>query len=365
MALPGILAAHAVDVDAAAAVLLDAATGITLFAKNENERRAMASTTKIMTAVIVLENADLNSVYTVTAADAAVEGSALGVQKGNRLRVEALLKALMLVSGNDTAHALANAVAGSQKAFVRLMNQKAAALGLANTHFTNPAGLSDEKHYSTALDLARLTVYALKNKTFARICSTADDTIAFLSPKKSVPLHNHNRLLSEYKGCIGVKTGYTQAAGRCLVSAARRHSQTLIAVTLSDSNDWDDHRALLDYGFAQSEEIVFGFARKRVAVVGSKKEQIAFLLKNVSIRVPKHYARYIKMQIEAPHFLYAPVMRGEEVAAVVITYRDTVIERIPLRSADDAPILKVRKNFWERIKEYGKFRSAASKIHGG
>jgi len=357
LALPALVAARAVEVSAAAAVVIDAATGITLFAKNENERRAMASTTKIMTALVVLEHSDLNKVYTITAADAAVEGSALGVQKGNRLRVEALLKALMLASANDAAHALANAVAGSQKAFVRLMNQKAAALRLKNTHFTNPAGLSDAQHFSSAADLARLTATALHNKTFAHLCATAEETISFLSPKKSVELHNHNRLLREYKGCIGVKTGYTQAAGRCLVSAATSHRQTLIAVTLNDSNDWEDHRTLLDYGFAQSEEVVFGFARVRLPVVGSDKEQIAFQTQRVSIYVPKRHARFLRMQIDAPHFLYAPVKKGEAVASVVITYRDTVIESIPLHSADDAPRQAVQKNFWERIKEYGKFGS--------
>lgn len=368
MLFPAFFATHALETDAAAAVLLDAVTGQTLYAKNENVRRGMASTTKIMSALIALERGDFSRVYTVNAEDAAVEGSALGLRKGNRLRLEALLKGMMLVSGNDAAHALANAVAGSQEAFVKMMNAKAHALGLQHTHFANPSGLSDEQHYSTALDMALLTAYALRNRQFASICAKSRDKIVFISPKKQVVVQNHNRLLREYEGCIGVKTGFTQAAGRCLVSAAQKNGQTLIAVTLADAEDWQDHKKLLDFGFSQSEEIVFRFQKTTLPVVGSGTQSVGFCESEVSFCTAARLARHIHMQIEAEHFLYAPVVQGQQVASVVIRYRDKVIKRIPLHSAADAPRLVAEKSkweqFWESIIHYGKFGSQTSKIYG-
>lgn len=350
-----VLPARAVKTNARAAVVLDVQTKTLLYAVNEDERRSMASTTKIMSAVIVLENADLTRSYRVTAADAAVEGSSLGIQEGDVLSVEALLKALMLVSGNDAAHALANAVSGSQSAFVQLMNQKAKSLGLNNTHFANSSGLTEKDHYSTALDMAYLTAYALNNAAFRRLCSTQSESIDFISPKKRVSLQNHNRLLAEYDGCIGVKTGYTRDAGRCLVSAAVRSGQTLVAVTLDDADDWADHKRMLDAGFEQCRRVMVPISAPALAVVGSDCAQVKVGADEVSLTIPQGTQEQIEIELYLPRFVYAPVKKGEQVGEAVIFYCGRECQRIPLYalSAAQQPTGK-KTTFFERILHYVK-----------
>lgn len=363
--MPGIVYTHALSTSAASAVVTDMLSGAVLYAKNEHQRRAMASTTKIMTAIIVLEYGELQAKCRITAADAAVEGSALGIRKGEVLRVGELLRALMLVSGNDTAHALARAVCGSQKAFVAKMNEKARLLGLSDTHFTNPAGLTHPNHYSTALDMARLSAYALQNKHFRAICSKKEAWIHFLSPEKRVKAVNHNRLLREYEGCIGIKTGYTAAAGRCLVSAASRQGQTLIAVSLGDADDWRDHKRMLDNGFAKSGVYTYDFAKVRIPVVGSAVHALAPLQKTFRLALPKQEIRYLKMQVLAPHFLYAPVKKGQQIACAQLLYKGKVIKRVPLYAPKNAERQILHQGVFERLFQYGKFFSAASKGDGG
>lgn len=325
----------ALSVKATAAVLLDKITGEVLYEKNANERLSIASTTKIMTAIVVLENADLSALHTVSYSEANTEGSALGIKKGDIISVNNLLYALMLVSGNDAAFALATATCGSTEKFVGLMNKKAEELGLINTHFTNPAGLSDDEHYSSAYDLAALTSYALDNPIFSAICALKDYEISFEVPKKSVHLYNHNRLLSEYKGCIGVKTGFTERAGRCLVSAAKRNAQTLIAVTLNDGDDWKDHKKLLDFGFSSSAKYVADFSRIRINVVGGTKSGIGVHAK-AQLYLPKKCIPKIKIIICADnHFLYAPIRKGSYVALARIVYNSKVLRQIKLEALEN------------------------------
>ena len=233
--------AEAVEVSATAAVLLDADTGQVLYEKNGDERMLIASTTKIMTALVVLEQASLDDTITVTQAHMA-EGSSMYLKPGETVRVEELLYGLLLCSGNDAALAL-TACAGGPEPFVALMNEKAAALGMTRTSFANPNGLDAEGHYSTARDMAVLAAAAMEEPTFRRICSSRSVTIGQRT------MENHNRLLRQVEGCIGLKTGYTKAAGRTLVSCAERCGCRLIAVTLRDSDDWADHAALYEYGF--------------------------------------------------------------------------------------------------------------------
>ncbi len=232
---------------AEAALLLDATEGRILFEQNSKKRLPMASTTKIMTAIVVLENMPLDYVVTVDAQAVGVEGSSIYLYKGEQLTCRDLLYGLMLESGNDAAVALAVAVGGTVERFVMLMNEKAAELGLKDTHFENPHGLPNDNHYTTALDLAILTDYALGDKTFSEIVATKKTT-ACNGLRYYV---NHNRLLFSYEGMIGVKTGYTAASGRCLVTAARRNGKTLIAVTLNDYYGSADHVRMLDAGFGK------------------------------------------------------------------------------------------------------------------
>ena len=232
------------QVSAKSAALLDGTTGECLYAKNGDQRALIASTTKIMTGLLVCEAGEPEKPVTVPDIAVGLEGSSMYLKSGETLTRRDLLYGMMLHSGNDAALTLAVSISGTEAAFVRQMNLRARALGLTQTHFANPHGLDSGENYSTALDLARLAQAALQNEQFRTVVSTK--TIACAGRT----LTNHNKLLWRYDGCIGVKTGYTRHAGRILVSAAERGGRMLIAVTISDPDDWRDHAALLDYGFA-------------------------------------------------------------------------------------------------------------------
>lgn len=237
---------QAPSVSAKSAILFDASSGRVLWQQNASERSLIASTTKIMTAFLAVQLCPMEDLVTIPQEAVGTEGSSVYLKAGECMSVRELLLGLMLSSGNDAAIALAIHTCGSVGGFVRLMNWEAAHLGLRDTRFANPNGLDDENNYSTALDLAHLTAAALQNERFAAIVGTKQAEISggrFLT--------NHNKLLWRYDGCIGVKTGFTKAAGRILVSAAKRNGRTLIAVTIGDGNDWADHAALLDYGFEE------------------------------------------------------------------------------------------------------------------
>ena len=237
-------AAEQPEVSAVSSVLMEAVTGEVLYEKNAWEPHPMASTTKIMSALLCLESGDLDTEFTVDSQAIQVEGSSMGLVEGDTVTKRALCYGMLLPSGNDAAGAAAVRVAGSIPAFVAQMNERAAALGLTQTHFANPHGLDSGENYSTALDLAHLAQAALQNAQLRAVVSTKTAVCAGRT------LTNHNKLLWRYDGCIGVKTGYTRHAGRILVSAAERDGRMLIAVTISDPDDWRDHTALLDYGFA-------------------------------------------------------------------------------------------------------------------
>ena len=236
------------QVSAKSAALLDGTTGECLCEKNGDQRALIASTTKIMTGLLVCEAGDLDRTVTVPETAAGTEGSSMYLKSGETLTRRELLYGMMLHSGNDAAVALALACRGSVEEFVVLMNLKAQSLGMANSSFENPNGLDGERHYSTARDLAVLAAYALENPEFRKIVSTKRIQCG------SRVFVNHNKLLWSLEGAIGVKTGFTKAAGRILVSAAERNGRRLVAVTINDGNDWQDHTCLYDYGFALYQE---------------------------------------------------------------------------------------------------------------
>ncbi len=318
-----------VEVSAVAAAMLEAESGRLLFARNANTPLPMASTTKIMTAVCVLENAQLDKAFTVPKDATEVEGSSLYLRVGEVFTVEELLYGLMLESGNDAAIALAIATSGDVEGFVKLMNAKAEALGLKSTRFANPNGLPAEGHYTTAEELARLTAYALSVTGFEEICSTRSKVLES-DGHITRYLNNHNKLLGGYAGMIGVKTGYTAAAGRCLVTAARRDGMTLVAVTLNDRNDWADHRRMLDYGFGayrmetvctEGESIAVPVAEgKSTSVFGVVKETVRICIPT-DASVEKIYD--IKT-------LTAPVKEGQLVGKIKIYSENTLIKEVPL-----------------------------------
>ena len=234
-------AAEAVEVSAAAAVLMDADSGRLLYEKNGEKRMLIASTTKLMTALVALEQGGLQQEITVTGGHMA-EGSSMYLRPGEKLTLETLLYGLLLCSGNDAALAVTECMGGAVP-FVARMNEKAAELGMENTHFANPNGLDDEAHYSTAVDMAKLAAAAMDDPVLRRVASTRTARIGGRT------LTNHNKLLSRVEGCVGLKTGYTRAAGRTLVSCAERDGVRLVAVTLQDGDDWNDHASLYEQGF--------------------------------------------------------------------------------------------------------------------
>lgn len=243
------LICKALGVSAQSAILMEGTAGNVIYGKNENAKLPMASTTKIMTALCAIENSEPNELVAVNPAAIGIEGSSIYLKKGEKLTMRELLLGLMLNSGNDAAVAIAYAVSGSVDDFAKLMNKTAEKIGVKNTHFSNPSGLDDSEHYTTAYDLAKITAYALKNKEFKNIVSTYRNTISDTVSGQQRYLKNHNKLLKMYDGCIGVKTGFTKKSGRCLVSAAERNGVMLVAVTLNAPDDWNDHINMLNYGF--------------------------------------------------------------------------------------------------------------------
>ncbi len=238
-----------VSTHARAAALIDVESGRLLYSSRGDEPMLIASLTKIMTAIVAIENGDLASKVKVGKNAFAKEGSSLYLKQGEEMLLEDMLYGLMLRSGNDAATAIAEHVGGSEQGFVYLMNAKAEELGLKNTHFANPHGLDAEGHYSSANDLAVLTTYALHNPVFKEIVGTQEKTADNPYEKWDYKWANKNKMLRLYEGADGVKTGYTKKALRCLVSSATRGGQQLVAVTLNDGNDWNDHAALLNFGF--------------------------------------------------------------------------------------------------------------------
>ncbi len=333
-------------VSARGAVVIDADTGETLFEQNADARLPMASTTKIMTALVALGEGGLDRIYTVKPEYAAVEGSSMYLQAGERLSLQDTLYGLMLASGNDAAVAIAGEC-GGMSTFVGKMNAKAAELGLTDTHFDNPNGLPSDTHYTTAHELAKITAAALKDPVFRRIVATKNCTVS------GHTLTNHNRLLSMYDGAIGVKTGFTRAAGRCLVSAAERNGRTLIAVTLNDPNDWNDHMEMLDAGFAQYSEVTLHTAGETIAnarVFGGDTASVPLIAKNT---VTAYLLPGEKDKLERVRYgeklCYAPVVRTAHAGSVEYRFGDAVLARDTLVYGGESLLPAEEKGLIEKI----------------
>jgi D-alanyl-D-alanine carboxypeptidase len=280
---------------------------------------------------------------TVTPEMAGIEGSSIYLQPGEHLTVEQLLGALLLESANDAAVALAITCSQSVEAFAEAMNRKAAELGLTDTHFTNPHGLSDESHYTTAHELARVTRAALQNETFRRIVSTYKTTVPRQDGEGTRVLINHNKLLRRYDGCIGVKTGYTRDSGRCLVSAAERDGLTLIAVTLNASNDWNDHTALLDWGFSQYASVLLapagGFS-VRVPVTGAaESDVVAVNPTELRATLPRPWGN-ITYRVQIRRFEYAPIAQGQTLGSVAFYCNGKLLAESELVALHAVPVLR-------------------------
>lgn len=336
-------AVAAEEVSAKAAIVYEPVTGTVLYEKCADEPMLVASTTKIMTAMVVIENCALDEKVAVTHAHAATEGSSMYLRPGGDYTVEDLLYGLMLASGNDAAAALAEHTAGSMEAFAELMNAKCEELGLENTHFVNAHGLDAEGHYSSARDLALITAAAMESSVFCEVFSTAHYNVS------GVDYYNHNKLLSSCPGCIGGKTGYTEKAGRILVSCVERDGMRLICVTISDPRDWEDHEALYDKCFAEYEFIpVLGEERVLELVSGdqetvsldcSRKGVVALRSEGVSVR------------LHLPAFAFAPVYAGESAGMAEILRGGEPADRAEIYFSDTVKRdSSMQLSPWERIK---------------
>ncbi len=332
------------EVSAKSAVCIHYGTGQVLYAKNAEEKLPMASTTKIMTALLALEKGDLEEVVTIGANAQGVEGSSMYLKVGETLTLRELLYGLMLSSGNDAAVAIAEHIAGTEEAFAVMMTERAKEMGCHNTNFKNANGLPDDEHYTTALELARISGKALENETFREIVrqKSARAGGRYLS--------NHNKMLSLYEGAIGVKTGYTKAAGRTLVSAAEREGIMLIAVTLNAPDDWEDHKKILDEGFASIE--LRKLAEKDMpcldmAVVGGTKESVpVHFAESFSLPVIKNKKVETKFQIIET--LSAPVSEGEMVGKAVFYLEGVPMGETGLYTGESVSE-KERPGFWNRF----------------
>ena len=335
-------AASDFSVNAKASVIYDPESDTILYAKNENARLPMASTTKIMTALVAIERENLNKKIKVDPRAIGVEGSSAYLREGEEFTLRELLYALMLRSANDAAEAIAYAIADGIEEFALIMNEKAAALGLRDTHFTNPHGLDDDEHYTTALELAKITAAALEYPEFREIVSTKTKRVE----KEGLTrlFANHNKMLSKYNGCIGVKTGYTQKSGRCLVSAAERDGIRLIAVTLSCPDDWHEHEKMLDFGFSQLERVTVvsknEFMRSAIVKDGVTSSVKLGIDSDITI-IKKNTDDLPKIDIDIPQILNAPVELGDAVGKIRLTYPDGHIEEFDVLALEN--IKKAKK----------------------
>lgn len=352
--LGSVMPVRALSLSAQSAVLIDARDGRILYEKDADTPRPMASTTKIMTAIVAIENGDVNEIIEITDEAVGVEGSSIYLQKGEKMTLLELLYALLLQSANDAAVAIAVGVGGSVEGFARMMNEKAIELGLTSTHFENPNGLDADGHVTTARELALLTAYALKNPTFAEIVSTYKRKIS--GPDGGVRLVvNHNKLLNMYDGCVGVKTGFTKKSGRCLVSAACRESLTLVAVTLSAPDDWRDHTALLNHGYENYLcEILCdegGFIETLPVVGGVQDSLLCVNCDFVAATLPRSHGE-IGVNVKLPQMIYAPVKAGDVVGHVTYRCDGKVIGETDIKAAYDVQQIKYKKNFWQKVWDF-------------
>ena len=333
-------------VSAQKAYVLDAVSGRVLYEKQPDARSLIASTTKIMTALIVCEQCNVLDRMRIPKEAVGIEGSSMYLREGEVLTLQELLYGLMLSSGNDAAVALAIYCGGTVEGFAELMNDKARVLGLTGTHFENPNGLDSPGHYSTARDLAVLAAYAMENPIFYKTVSAKNVKVG------QRYLTNHNKLLWRVEGADGVKTGFTKAAGRILVSSATRGGRRLIAVTINAPDDWNDHTAFLEEGFsryAQKRIVSAGQTVGTLAVAGGKNGRVAVLAaENFDYALAPE--EQPQLALPGPGFVYAPAVEGAEAGYVYVLIQGKAVGKVPVvygATIEQTP--EEEKSFWQRL----------------
>ena len=357
--------ANAVELSLSAksAILINALTNEVIYEKNAYEKRGMASTTKIMTALLTIERGNLHKTCVVKEEDVRIEGTSIGLKEGDRITLETLVQGMLLESGNDAANVSARVIGKSREKFVSLMNQKAKEIGMEDTQFKNPSGLTEEGHFSTAYDMALLGSFAIKNKQFRDICSQSSIRVSYGNPEYQRTFKNHNKLLNSVEGAFGIKTGFTKASGRCLVSAAERDGVTLIAVTLSAPDEWNDHKKLFEYGFEKVKIYEMGFDTEKIEldVVGSDNKKIGVKLKNKLIYTAIDEEMNPETVVLCDKFLYSGVKKGDRVGCVkVFSENGKYLCESDLVSTENAPTNFTEKekemSFFDKIKDFYKNR---------
>lgn len=334
------LPCNAEAISADHAILMDAATDRILYAKNAEDRALIASTTKIMTALIVCEQTNVLDRVRIPKEAVGIEGSSMYLREDEVMTVQELLYGLMLHSGNDAAVALAIYCGGTVEGFSELMNDKAHKLGLQGSHFENPHGLDSPGHYSTASDMAVLAAYAMDNPIFAKIVSTKT-----VSAGGRI-LRNHNKLLWRLEGADGVKTGFTRAAGRILVSSATRQGRRLVAVTMNDPNDWLDHSALLEEGFSRykiAEIVSQGDQLGTVEVAGGEHAVVALIAKT-DFFYSLAEDESVQIVLKEPGFVYAPVVQSADAGFAYVCIDGKAIGKVPLVYGETVEQKKEKKH---------------------
>ncbi len=341
----------AVSTSAQSAVLINADTGRVIYSHNMNERLPMASTTKIMTGLLLAQENTPDKSIVITKEMVRVEGSSMGLLVGDTVTYNDLLYGLMLASGNDAANTVAISLCGSLQKFAEKMNLKAEQIGLKNTNFVTPSGLDDQNHYSTAYDLACLTAYALKNEAFSDAVSSKSAVLCYGNPPYKRTLTNHNKLLKMYDGAVGIKTGFTKRSGRCLVSAAKRGNITLIAVTLNDKNDWQDHINLLDYGFENSREenIEFNIPEK-LPILNFEGSYV--YLNAESAVCPLSLDDKITYRVNLPNCAFAPIKTGDEIGDIDVFCNGKLITTTHIIAENTVECEQDTSTFKKIINEY-------------
>jgi len=353
-------------IQAKAAIVIDATTGKVLYSKNGEEQHYPASTTKMMTLIVALEQGNPDDLVTVSKNAASTEGSSLDLTQGEQLKMVDLLYGIMLISGNDATVAVAEHIAGTVEKFAKLMTEKAHAIGANDTHFANSSGLPDPNHFTTAHDLARIAAYGYKNSLFREIVSTKHKIIPWPGKDHGRELFNENRMLWLYEGGNGVKTGYTEAAGRCLVSGAKRNGMQLITVVLDSETMWDDSIALLDYGFSQvtPETICTKDDILKTIRVGNGKTEVIKLVASNDLIVPvsEDDKEKFTTAIDAPDQVEAPIIKGQKIGVVRVLYQNVEVATVDLVADEDSE----RKSFFKTITEFiwNIFNSLWQKIGG-
>ena len=333
-------------ISAEKALVLDGVTGRVLYEKNADQQSLIASTTKIMTALVVCERCNVLDRMRIPKEAVGIEGSSMYLKEGEILTLQELLYGLMLSSGNDAAVALAIYCGGTVEGFAELMNDKAHSLGLTNTHFENPNGLDSPGHYSTARDLAVLAAYAMDNPIFYKTVSAKSVAVG------NRHLRNHNKLLWQVEGADGVKTGFTRAAGRILVSSATRNDRRLICVTLNDPNDWADHANLLEEGFSRYSVKRILSAGDRVGTLevesGSENHVEVLAAENLDFCLAENEQPVLALP--GPGFVYSPVTEGADAGFVYVLIDGCAVARVPVVFGNTIEKeLETEPNFWDRI----------------